>query len=67
MESIKTANIMDTELDMQRLVQVEVRTFTELLTDVIIWLQQDRWVFKHPRRSIDLDHQEFTPHLYRTL
>jgi hypothetical protein len=66
-ESIKTTHVMDTELDMQRMVQPEVRTLTALLTDAIIWLQQDHWVFKHPRRSIDLDHQKFTPNLYRTL
>jgi hypothetical protein len=67
MAAIKMAYIMDTELDMQRLVRPEVRTFAALLTDAIIWLRQDHGVFKHPRRSIDLDHQEFVPRLYRTL
>ena len=58
---------MDTELDMQRMVQPQVRTFLGILIDAIIWLQQDHWLFKHPRRSVDLDHQEFAPHFYRTL
>jgi hypothetical protein len=67
MQAIKAAFVLDMELDMQRFVEPEVRTFAALVTDAIIWLQQDHWVFKHPRRSIDLDHQEFTPRLYRTI
>jgi hypothetical protein len=30
-------------------------------------MQQDHWVFKHPRRSIDLDQQEFSPRHYELL
>ena len=67
MKSIEKASVMDTELDMQRMVQPEVRSFMAVLIDALIWLKQDHRILRHPRRSIDLDHQEFSPHLYRSL
>ena len=59
--SIPITNIAEAELDMPRQVELEVRGFTAVVASIIIWLQQDHWVFKNPRRSIDLDQQEFAP------
>jgi hypothetical protein len=54
---------LDAELDMVRQVDLRARGFTALLASLIIWMQQDHRAFKHPRRSIDLDQQEFRlPH-----
>ncbi|HUN58273.1 MAG TPA: hypothetical protein VMU41_09170 [Candidatus Binataceae bacterium] len=67
MEGTPARNITDAEIDMPRNAELEVRGFTALVAHVIIWIQQDHWVFKHPRRSIDLDQQEFTPRHYDLL
>jgi hypothetical protein len=61
------ARIVDTEIDMQRQLEPEVRTFTDLISGAIIWLRYDHRMFKRPRRAIDLDQQEFTPQLFRRI
>jgi|HubBroStandDraft_1064217.scaffolds.fasta_scaffold1149640_1 hypothetical protein len=67
MEGIAAGHVSDAELDMPRQAELQVRGFTALVACIIIWMQQDHWVFKHPRRSIDLDQQEFTPRHYDLL
>jgi hypothetical protein len=65
--NISSPNITEAELDMPRQMELEVRGFTAVVAAIIIWLQQDHWVFKNPRRSIDLDQQEFAPRYYELL
>ncbi len=65
--NIPVTNIAEAELDMPRLVELDVRGFTAVVAAIIIWLQQDHWVFKNPRRSIDLDQQEFAPRYHDPL
>jgi len=59
MEAIAAGSIRDAELDMPRQGKLRVHGFVALAACVIIWMQRDHQVFKHPRRSIDLDQQKF--------
>ena len=64
MEITPVVSTAEYELDMPRQLEAAPAGFTALVVNVIIWLQQDHRVFKHPRRSIDRDQQTFTPKYY---
>jgi len=61
MEGIEGDYVLDAELDMPRQAAHRVRGFIALVACIVIWMQQDHRVIKHPRRSLDLNQQEFMP------
>ncbi|MGA2409252.1 MAG: hypothetical protein ABSG46_02545 [Candidatus Binataceae bacterium] len=64
MEITPVVSVAEYELDMPRQLEAAPARLTALVINAIIWLQQDHWVLKHPRRSIDLEQQIFTPPHY---